>query len=120
MVYAVLADLVVCLHFAFILYVLFGGLLVVRWPRSAYVHLPTALYGVAIEWVGWICPLTPLEDRFRRLAGEAGYDGGFVEHYLLPILYPAGLTDTVQVVLGAAVLGLNLGVYGYVLWRRRS
>ena len=106
-----LADLVVVLHFAFVLFVVFGGLLVLRWPRLAYVHLPVALYGALIELVGWICPLTPLEKRLRESAGLEGYQGGFVEHYILPVLYPAGLTRNVQLVLGLIVIGMNLVIY---------
>jgi len=106
-----LADLVVILHFAFVLFVIFGGLLVLRWPRLAYVHLPVALYGALIELVGWVCPLTPLEKRLRESAGLEGYQGGFVEHYILPVLYPAGLTRNVQLVLGLIVVGMNLVIY---------
>jgi len=106
-----LADLVVVLHFAFVLFVIFGGLLVLRWPRLAYVHLPVALYGALIELVGWVCPLTPLEKRLRESAGLEAYQGGFVEHYILPVLYPAGLTRNVQLVLGLIVVGMNLVIY---------
>lgn len=113
------ADGVVLLHFAFVLFVVFGGLLVLRRPRLAWVHLPVAVYGVAIEWIGWVCPLTPLENRLRRAAGEMGYEGGFVEHYLLPVLYPAGLTPTVQWVLGGLVLAVNGVIYCRVIARRR-
>jgi hypothetical protein len=109
-----LADLVVFLHFAFVLFVIFGGLLVLRWPRLAYVHLPVAIYGALIELVGWICPLTPLEKRLRESAGLEGYQGGFVEHYILPVLYPAGLTRNVQLVLGLIVVGMNLVIYTVV------
>ena len=110
-----LADLVVLLHFAFVLFVVFGGLLALRWPKVAYVHLPIAVYGVLIELVGWICPLTPLEKRLRESAGLQGYQGGFVEHYILPVLYPAGLTRGVQLVLAALVVGVNLVTYGAIL-----
>jgi hypothetical protein len=114
-----LADLVVVLHFAFVLVVVFGGLLVLRWRRLAYVHLPVAFYGALIELVGWVCPLTPLEKRLRESAGLQGYEGGFVEHYILPVLYPSGLTRGVQLLLGALVIGVNLAVYGIVLRRGR-
>lgn len=113
------ADGVVLLHFAFVLFVVFGGLLVFRRPRLAWVHLPVAIYGIAIEWIGWVCPLTPLENRLRHAAGQAGYEGGFVEHYLLPVLYPAGLTPTVQWVLGGLVLAVNLVIYWRVIERMR-
>src|SRR6187397_107974 len=109
-----LADLVVILHFAFVLFVVLGGLLVLRWPRLAYVHLPVALYGALIELVGWICPLTPLEKRLRESAGLQGYQGGFVEHYILPVLYPAGLTREVQWGLGMLVIGINVVIYTVV------
>jgi uncharacterized protein DUF2784 len=114
-----LADLVVLLHFLFVLFVVFGGLLVLRWPKVAYVHLPVAAYGALIELVGWICPLTPLEKRLREDAGLEGYQGGFVEHYILPALYPSGLSRGVQLVLGALVIGINLIIYGIVIRRRR-
>ncbi|HEU4647891.1 MAG TPA: DUF2784 domain-containing protein [Gemmatimonadales bacterium] len=119
MPYRLLADVVVVLHFAFVLFVVAGGLLVLRWRRLARVHLPVAVYGVVIEWIGFICPLTPLEKALRRSAGEAGYAGGFVEHYVLPVLYPTGLTRGVQWVLGALVLVVNVGVYWW-LWRTRG
>jgi hypothetical protein len=114
-----LADLVVVLHFTFVLFVVFGGLLVLRWPRLAYVHLPVAAYGALIELVGWICPLTPLEKRLREQAGLEGYEGDFVEHYILPVLYPSGLTRGVQLVLGALVIGINVAIYGVIVKRRR-
>ena len=115
-----LADIVVILHFAFVLFVIFGGLLVLRWPRLAYVHLPVALYGALIELVGWICPLTPLEKRLRESAGLQGYQGGFVEHYILPVLYPAGLTREVQWGLGMLVIGINVVIYTVVARKRSS
>ena len=110
-----LADLIVLIHFAFVLFVIFGGLLALRWPKAAYVHLPIAVYGALIELVGWICPLTPLEKRLRESAGLEGYQGGFVEHYILPALYPSGLTRNIQVALGGLVIVLNLAVYALVL-----
>jgi len=114
-----LADVVVALHFLFVLFVIFGGLLVLRWPKLAFVHLPIAAYGALIELVGWVCPLTPLEKRLREQAGLEGYQGGFVEHYILPVLYPTGLTRGVQLVLGAMVIGINLVIYGILIRRRR-
>ncbi|MGY2489809.1 DUF2784 domain-containing protein [Cupriavidus sp. CP313] len=113
-----LADLVVIVHGLFILFVVAGGLLVLRWPRVAWLHLPAAVWGVLIEWSGWICPLTPLENSLRQAAGQAGYSGGFVERYLLPLIYPAGLTPAVQLWLGAVVLAVNVAVYA-LWWRRR-
>lgn len=116
---AVLADLVVLLHLAFILFVMLGGLLVLRRRRLMWLHLPVVVWGAAIEFVGWICPLTPLENRLRAAAGEAGYSGGFIEHYLIPLIYPAGLTRELQWLLGALVLLVNAAVYWRVL-RGRS
>lgn len=116
-----LADLVVLLHALFVAFAALGGLLAVRWPRAAWAHLPCALWGVVIELTGWVCPLTPLEVHLRRLAGEAGYSGGFIQHYLTPLLYPAGLTHADQWVLGLALCAFNAGVYGLAWrrWRRR-
>lgn len=112
------ADLVASLHFAFVVFVVLGGLLVLRWPRLAWLHLPAVAWGASIELLGWICPLTPLENRLRHEAGLAGYEGGFVEHYLLPMLYPASLSRSVQVILGLSVLLINAVVYGSILRRR--
>ena len=117
MTWRVLADLVVGLHLAFVVFVVLGGLLVLRWPSLVWVHLPVAIYGVLIEWVGWVCPLTPLENWLRMRAGGAGYTGGFVEHYILPLLYPGRLTDAVQLALGGVVVLVNVIVY-WVVWRR--
>lgn len=119
MLFRLAADFVLIAHLAFILFILFGGLLVLRWPKVAWLHLPTVAYGAAIEFIGWVCPLTPLENDLRQMAGEAGYTTGFVEHYLLPIIYPSALTHTVQIILGIAVLALNAVIYGLV-WTRRS
>jgi hypothetical protein len=113
-----MADLVVLIHFAFVLFVVFGGLLVLRWPRVMYLHLPAAAWGAFIELAGGICPLTPLENSLRRSAGLAGYQGGFVEHYILPVLYPAGLTRGVQLTLGMLVIAINLAIYAWVFARR--
>ena len=120
MPYRLLADLVLILHAGFVAFVMLGALLVLRWPRVAWVHVPVALWGAGIEFVGGICPLTPLENHWRRLAGELGYPGGFVEYYVMSALYPAGLTQRVQLVLGMLVLVVNGAVYAWVLWRRRS
>lgn len=117
MLYRALADVVLVAHFAFVLFVVFGGLLVLRWRRLAWVHVPVALYGSLIEFVGFICPLTPLEVWLRRLGGEAGYEGGFIERYITAALYPTGLTREIQLALGLGVLVLNAIVYAFV-WRR--
>jgi hypothetical protein len=116
---SILADFVVLVHFAFVLFVILGGLLVLRWPKLVYLHLPAALWGIWIEFSGRICPLTPLENALRRQAGEAGYSGGFIEHYILPVLYPSGLTRTTQLVLGLIVMLVNLVIYGYLIRRKR-
>ena len=118
MPYGLLADALLMLHGIFVLFVVAGGLLVLRWPRLAWVHLPAAIWGAAIEFLGFICPLTPVEKAWRRAAGGTAYEGGFVEHYVTAALYPAGLTRSVQVALGLLVLGINGGVY-WTLWRRR-
>lgn len=117
MIYRLAADLVVVIHFLFVLFVVFGGALVLSRPRIALIHLPIALYGALIEFGSWICPLTPLENWLRRRGGEAGYPGGFVEHYILPILYPGGLTRGVEIALGLAVLLIN-GFFYWRLWSR--
>ncbi len=118
MSYRLLADLTLILHAGFVAFVILGALLVLRWPRVAWIHVPAVLWGAGIEFLGGICPLTPLENHWRRLAGGDGYAGGFVEHYVVPILYPDGLTRRVQVVLGVLVLMVNVAVYAWVLWRR--
>ena len=118
MAYQLLADTVLVIHLGFILFVVSGGFLV-RWRRSvAWVHLPAVGWGALIEFMGWICPLTPLENWARSRAGETGYAGGFVEHYLLPVVYPAALTRDVQIALGVAVLIVNLSIYAWVFGRR--
>ena len=119
MPYRLASDAVLALHLAFVVFVVFGGLLVLRTPRIAWLHLPAVAWGAFVELSGSICPLTPLEVTLRRGAGEAGYGGDFIEHYLVSLIYPAGLTRELQMALGAAVLLLNLIVY-FILWRRRS
>ncbi|MEX2109036.1 MAG: DUF2784 domain-containing protein [Gemmatimonadaceae bacterium] len=119
MIYGALADFVVVVHAAFVVFVVFGGLLVLRRSQLAWLHVPAAVWGVLIEFRGWICPLTPLENALRVRGGEAGYSGGFIEHYVLPVLYPAGLTRNVQLALGTLVLVLNVAVYVLLVTRRR-
>jgi hypothetical protein len=118
MIHRLAADAVLLLHLGFILFVLLGGVLAVRWRWAPLLHLPAAAWGVYIELSGGLCPLTPLENRLRIAAGDAGYAGGFIEHYLLALIYPAGLTQDVQYVLAAIVVGVNALAYGWV-WRRR-
>ncbi|MCR9092945.1 MAG: DUF2784 domain-containing protein [bacterium] len=105
------ADVVLLIHAAFIAFAVVGGLLTLRWPRVAWIHLPAAAWAATVVTMGWICPLTPLENVLRRAAGEAGYSGGFIEHYVVPLVYPAGLTREVQVLLGAMVVAVNLAIY---------
>ena len=119
MIYRALADLVLVVHLLFVLFVVLGGLLVLRWPAVAWVHIPAAVWGVLIEYTGWICPLTPLENSLRVRGGGAGYSGGFIQHYIQPLLYPAGLTRGTQIVLGSLVLLLNLSAYGILLTRMK-
>ena len=118
MIYRFLADAVVILHLLFTLFVVLGGLLCIRWIKLIWIHLPVAVWGVVVEWAGWICPLTPFEILLREKGGTAGYGGGFVEHYLLPILYPSGLTRGIQLWLGIGVVVVNAAIYGYLIFRR--
>lgn len=120
MLYSLLADVVVVVHLGFILFVVCGALLVKRQRWIALLHIPAALWGILIEFNNWICPLTPLENYFRRLAGQAGYSGGFIEQYLIPIIYPTHLTPTIQMLLGVIVIAINLGAYGWILYRLKK
>lgn len=113
-----IADIIVVIHFAFICFVVAGGLLALRWPACAWVHLPAAAWGAAIEFGGWICPLTPLEQRLRIEAGQGVYETTFIEQYLMPVIYPAGLTREVQFLLGIAVIAVNILIYRLVFRRR--
>jgi len=115
MIWQTLATAVAVLHFLFILFVIFGAIAVLRWPRVAWIHLPAAVWGAMIEFGGWWCPLTKWENYFLREAGRAGYDGGFVAHYLLAIIYPGGLTRGMEVAIGAFVVVLNAALYARVL-----
>lgn len=117
--YRILADAVLGVHLLYIVFVVLGGLLVVRWGWVAWLHLPAAAWGAAVELFGFWCPLTPLENHFRARAGLGGYEEGFIERYLLSLIYPGRLTRGMQIALGAGVVLLNLGVYGWILWRRR-
>lgn len=119
MLYRALADLVLVAHLGFVLFVMLGALLALRWPKILWVHLPAAAWGAFVEFSGLVCPLTPLEQWLRRLSGEAGYAGGFVEHYLLPLLYPPGLTSELQLTLGTVVVVANAALYGWLWWRHR-
>lgn len=119
MFYRSLADAVMVIHFAFILYVVFGGLLLFRWPKTVWTHLPVVAWGALISFFGWTCPLTPLENNLRHAAGQAGFEGGFVTHYIMPIVYPPGLTQELGLWLGLGVLAINATAYTLFL-RRKS
>lgn len=120
MVFRYLADALVVFHLVFVAFVLFGALLV-AWRRwIIWLHLPAIVWGALVEINAWICPLTPWEQHLRRAAGQSGYEGGFVEHYLLPILYPPGLEPRIQLALGVVVIILNAVLYGWILWRHRT
>ena len=118
--YGILATLLVAFHLAFILFVMFGGLLVARWPRAAWVHLPLAAWGAFVEFSGRVCPLTPLENHFRQLAGQSGYTGGFIDQYLVRLVYPPGLTREMQIALGVGAIVLNAAVYAWAMRRLRA
>jgi hypothetical protein len=118
-IYRLLADLTVVLHLGFVLFVVGGGLLVLRWPRLAWLHVPAAVWGAFIEFAGWICPLTPLENWLRAEGGGPVYAESFVEHYVIPLLYPAALTRELQWLLGGGVIVINAVVYAVILRRRR-
>lgn len=113
------ADALLLAHFAFVAFVALGGTLLLRWPKLAWVHVPAALWGALVELFGWVCPLTPLEVALRRSAGDAGYSGGFIEHYLVAVLYPQSLTRDIQFELGMAVVVMNVAIYGIVIRRAR-
>ena len=116
MMYPLLADLVLIAHLAFVVFVLCGGLLVLRWRWIAWLHLPAAAWGAVVEFSGWICPLTPLENWLRAWSGEVGHEQDFVARYLLPLLYPGDLTRDLQLLLGSVVVVLNTALYWW-LWR---
>ncbi len=118
--YLLFADLVVVIHFGFVLFSVFGALLLIRWRKIIWLHLPAAAWASWIEFSGRICPLTPLENWLRLKGGEYAYSGDFVGHYLLPLLYPQNLTRKTQITLGAIVAGMNIAIYGYVFFLRRK
>ena len=117
MLHRLLADGLVLIHGLWLVFVVGGALLAIRWPRVAWVHIPAVVWGVLIELQGWVCPLTPLENELRRMGGQAGYAGGFIERYVTGFVYPAGLTREIQIALGVALLVLNVALYAWV-WRR--
>ena len=120
MLYRLLADTLVVVHLFFILFVLLGGGFALRWPRLAWIHLPAVFWAALVEAADWVCPLTPLENRWRRWGGEAGYESGFVENYLLPVIYPAHLTRGTQLGLAMLIVIINVVVYARLLLSRRQ
>ena len=116
---AILAALVVVLHLTFVVFATLGGVLVLRWPAIAWVHVPCAAWAAFIEFSGRICPLTPLENVLRRRAGLGDYSGDFVANYIFPVLYPEGLTRNAQIAIGCFVVALNVVAYGWLIRRRR-
>jgi hypothetical protein len=120
MAYRAAADAILVSHLAFVLFVVFGALLLLRWPRLAWLHIPAVVWAAYIEFSGTICPLTPLEVALRQRAGQAGYGGGFIDHYVVSLLYPEGLTQNTQAMLGAVVVAINAAIYIVAFRRRRT
>jgi hypothetical protein len=118
MLYKLLADLVLILHLFFIVFVLLGGLFIL-WRRFiVWLHIPVVIWALVLEFLGLICPLTPLENALRKTGGDAGYSGGFIEHYLIPLIYPSSLTRELQMILGGIVISVNIGIYVFVIYRQ--
>jgi len=117
MLYQFLTDFVVVIHFAFVLFVVLGALLAVKYRWLIFLHVPAAVWGALIEFKGWLCPLTPLENLFRQAGGRVGYADSFIEHYLTPIIYPAGLTRGLQIIFGLSVVVINTAIYTWLLLR---
>lgn len=115
MICKIIADFLVFLHFNFILFVVGGGVFALKYRRLIFLHTPAVIWAALLEFNAWICPLTVWENHYRRLAGEAGYEGGFIQQYLLPIIYPTGLTADVQWILGLGVIGVNVLIYGFIV-----
>ena len=120
MPFSVLADLVVVIHFFFVLFVVFGGLLSLYKQGWAWLHIPAALWGAFVELTGWICPLTPLENRLRIQGGGEGYVSDFIDRYITSLLYPSGLTSRLQIIIGVFVIVINVSIYGWIIWKRNS
>jgi hypothetical protein len=120
MIYRLFADFVVIIHAVFVLFVVFGGFLPRRWPKIVYAHVPAAVWGVMIEFAGWVCPLTPLENSLRARGGQARYEGDFIEHYILPVLYPHGIHRSTQLFLGMLALAINAVAYALYIRQRRK
>ncbi|OKY75097.1 MAG: hypothetical protein BM485_10410 [Desulfobulbaceae bacterium DB1] len=117
MLFSIAADIITVFHLCFIIFVIAGGLPALRYRRLIFLHLPAAAWGALIEFKGWICPLTPLEQQLRQAAANSSYQGSFIEHYLLPIIYPSELTRELQIFFGVMVVIVNLAVYGSLLFR---
>lgn len=115
----VAADFIIIIHFGFIVFVVLGGFLVLRWPKVMWLHLPAVAWGVVIEFARFICPLTPLENKLRIAAGESGYSSGFIDQYLVPVVYPNGLNRPAQIALGVVVISINLVLYSVVVAKRK-
>ena len=118
--YRWLADTVVLIHVAFVAFVMLGGFLALRWRAVVWAHVPAAIWGVLIEYAGWVCPLTPLENSLRAKAGEVAYSGDFINHYVLRALYPSGLTPRIQLALGSLALAVNLIAYSLFIRQIRA
>ncbi|MFH1700272.1 MAG: DUF2784 domain-containing protein [Candidatus Zixiibacteriota bacterium] len=118
MAYIIAANIILVIHLGFVVFVILGALLVVKKRWVAWLHVPAAIWGMLIEFQDWICPLTPWENQLRQLGNQSGYTGGFIEHYLLAIIYPSGLTREIQIILGIFVLALNLILYGWMITRK--
>ena len=119
MPYGIFADTVVLIHLAFVVFVVLGAGLVIWWRRMLWLHLPAVFWAIWIEFSGKLCPLTPLENWLRIRAGQGGYRGSFVEHYLMPVLYPVGLTRNIQILMGLLVIITNTALYGYIIFQFR-
>jgi hypothetical protein len=115
MLFRLAADLLVVIHLGFICFVVIGGFLVFKWRWVIFLHIPAAVWGALIEFQGWICPLTPFEQQLRQIGGQSGYTGGFIEQYIIPIVYPSNLTHEVQTILGTFVVVINIAVYGWII-----
>src|SRR5215510_1966697 len=118
--YQLLADLIVLAHVAFVVFVVLGGFLALRWHRFIWIHLPAVIWAAIVELFGWVCPLTPVENWLRRRGGQTGYPPDFIAHYILPMLYPEELTREVQITLGVFVLLINLSIYSWILGRKKT
>ena len=115
--FRLLSDFIVIIHLAFIIFVAAGALLVMKWNRLAFIHIPAVIWGAIVEYTGWICPLTPWENHFRRLAGDSAYQGDFTGNYILPVIYPGELTRNIQIILGSIVIIINMIIYGIIIYR---